>query len=440
MKQWGRRESPLSCSPLVTVPESTTSSPQPASVSEPGSRRRELERLRIDRNPVSINTRTASSKRYGWWILAISVVAGVFGWRHWFAPVPEVQTATVGLVYPSQGYTLLNATGYVVPQIKAEVASKATGRLERLEVQEGSEVKRGQIVASVENADLKANLNQAEANVRVAEAKLAEARAEREDAGRALRRIESLLAKQYGSVEARDSAEARKVKADAAIASAEASIAAAVAAREASRVALEYSYIRAPFDGVILEKHAEVGDILAPLAAATQSKGAVVSLADMDTLEVEADVSESSLMQVHPAQPCEIQLDAIPNERFVGEVHRIVPTVDRSKTTVLVKVRFLEHDPRILPEMSAKVAFLSQVLKQGEHRPVTAVPSAAVADHEGMARIFVVRDGKAEAVWPVIRGRIGDFVTVGEEIQPGDKVVLQPPPELTGGMEVRLRE
>lgn len=399
-----------------------------------------LERLRIVRHPAVPPVRRTLRRRYGGWLLLLLALAGAYVWHGWFSPALRVQTATVGLVYPSQAYTLLNATGYVVPQTKAEVASKATGRLERMEVQEGSEVKRGQIIARVENADLVANLNQAAANVKVAEARLDEARAEQDDAGRALRRIEMLAGKQYVSEQDRDAATARKAKADAALASAAAGIAAAEAARAASGVALEYSYIRAPFDGVILGKHADVGDILAPLAAATQSKGAVVSLADMDTLEVEADVSESTLLQVRAGQPCEIQLDAVPNERFAGEVHRIVPTVDRSKTTVLVKVRFLARDRRVLPEMSAKVAFLSKALSAEESRPLTAVPAAAVVERDGQSRVFLVQEGKAKAKAPLVQGKVGDFIAVGPDIQPGDRVVLHPPPELLDGMAVRLAE
>ena len=137
---------------------------------------------------------------------------------------------------------------------------------------------------------------------------------------------------------------------------------------EAAKVAVEYTQIRAPFDAVVLTKNADVGDIVTPIGAAANAKAAVVTIADMDSLRVEADVSESNLEKVKVGQPCEIQLDALPETRFPGQVHMIVPTADRSKATVMVKVRFLDPDPRILPEMSAKVAFLSRSVNPEEQR------------------------------------------------------------------------
>src|SRR5699024_7162028 len=167
--------------------------------------------------------------------------------------------------------------------------------------------------------------------------------------------------------------------------------------REA-KVAVEYTLIRAPFDGVILKKHADVGDVVAPLSPAIQSKGAVVSMADMNTLQVEADVSESNLMRVKINQPCEIQLDALPNKRFRGQVHMIVPTVDRAKATVLVKVRFLDKDSRILPDMSARVGFLSKELTPQELKPRTVVPASAIVRNGKQAYVFRINDSHDETV------------------------------------------
>ena len=141
------------------------------------------------------------------------------------------------------------------------------------------------------------------------------------------------------------------------------------AALEGANVAIEYTLIRAPFDAIVLTKNADIGDIVTPIGAAANAKAAVVTIADMNSLEVEADVSESNLSQIRVGQPCEIQLDALPQARFRGAVHMIVPTADRSKATVMVKVRFVDKDPRILPEMSAKVAFLSRPVKQKTRNP-----------------------------------------------------------------------
>ena len=133
-------------------------------------------------------------------------------------------------------------------------------------------------------------------------------------------------------------------------------------------MALDYTLIRAPFDGVILTKNADVGEVVAPFGSSINAKAAVVTMADLDSLIVEADVSEINLEKVKKGQPCEIQLDSLPGMRFAGQVHMIVPTADRSKATVLTKVKFLEKDERVLPEMSAKVAFLTRQIGRKKNR------------------------------------------------------------------------
>ncbi len=150
------------------------------------------------------------------------------------------------------------------------------------------------------------------------------------------------------------------------------------AALNSAEVSIEYTLIRAPFDAVVLTKNADIGDIITPLGAAANAKAAVVTIADMSSLQVEADVSESNLKYVKLGQPCEIQLDAFQELRFRGEVHMIVPTADRSKASVMIKVKFLDKDSRILPEMSARVAFLERTVTVEEQKPRTAINPAAI--------------------------------------------------------------
>ncbi|MCU0897766.1 MAG: efflux RND transporter periplasmic adaptor subunit, partial [Burkholderiales bacterium] len=183
--------------------------------------------------------------------------------------------------------------------------------------------------------------------------------------------------------------------------------------------------IRAPFDGVVLTKSANVGDNITPFSNALDTKGAVVTMADMATLEVEADVAESSLAKIRVDQPAEIQLDAIPGERFAGVVSRIVPTVDRAKATVLVKVRFANPDPRVLPDMSAKVAFLERAPTAEERKPVAAVQKAAVLGEGAARHVFVVKDGVAEKRTVETGAVLGDLVAV-RGLAPGDRVVASP--------------
>jgi HlyD family secretion protein len=252
-----------------------------------------------------------------------------------------------------------------------------------------------------------------------------------------LKRNQDLVSKGFISQSALDTAKARYDRAVAGVASAQASLNAAIAGARNAEVAVDYTQIRAPFDGVILSKTANVGDLVTPFSSATDSKGAVVSMADMSTLEVEADVSESSLSKVYVGQPAEIMLDALPDMRFRGHISRMVPTVDRAKATVMTKVRFDAIDPRVLPEMSAKVGFLSQEVTAEQQKPLVAVNPDAVVTRNGRTMVFVLRDDKAVAV-PVTPGtRIGDVTSITGSVKSGEKAVLHPPETLADGMAVK---
>ena len=322
-----------------------------------------LSALKIDRSTTNVPRR----QKYRRWrylaIAALVVVAGL-GWLRHSSEI-AVETTGISAAYPYQGVTLLNATGYVVAQRKAAVASKATGRLEWLGVQEGSIVKAGEVIARLESADVSASSEQAAASVLAAKAELEDARVD-------LNRAQDLAAKKFVSKSVLDQAKARFDKAQAAVAVASAN-------RKGTEVAVDQTRIRAPFDGVVLTKAANVGDIVTPFSSAIDSKGAVVTVADMSTLEVEADVSESNLSKIKVGQPCEIALDAFPDLRMQGEVSRLVPTVDRAKASVLTKIRFLDRDPRVLPEMSAKVAFLSEALAADKRHALAEVLSSLCA-------------------------------------------------------------
>lgn len=394
----------------------------------------DLSRLNIKRGP------TAPLRRPRWPYVALALaVLGGAGWAAVRGGRPvAVETAGVVLAYPSQSLTLLNATGYVVAQRKAAVASKATGRLEWLGVREGSVVKAGEVVARLENRDVSAARDRAAANIQLARASLEQAQAELLNAEQEYRRALDLAAKRFVSQSAVDGAEARLAKARAGVNAQKAAIAVNQAALREAEVALDATFIRAPFDGVVLTKQANVGDVITPFATATDSKGAVVTMADMGTLEVEADVSESSLSKVKPGQPCEIQLDALPGSRFLGEVARLVPTVDRAKATVIAKVRFIESDPRILPEMSAKVAFLERALQSGERQPRLAVNPAALATRGGQTLLFRIDKDTVAAVLVQGGEKLGDVQAVQGEVKPGDKVVLKPADKLENGAKVSV--
>ncbi|HXU40857.1 MAG TPA: efflux RND transporter periplasmic adaptor subunit [Burkholderiales bacterium] len=393
----------------------------------------DLSRLRIERAPSAA---PRLKRRWGRLaLIGVVVAAGVaFALTRFAAPVP-VETVAVTLAYPSQNFTLLNATGYVVPQRKAALSSKATGRLEWLGVLEGSRVKAGEVIARLESNDVQATLAQAAAQVNVAIANQQQGAAELRDAEANFKRSSELLAKKFISGAQHDSDVARLGKARAAIASQKAAVASAEANRRAAEVGVEQTLIRAPFDAIVLTKNANVGDNITPFSSAAEAKGAVVTVADMETLEVEADVAESSISRITVDQPCEVQLDALPETRLAAVVSRIVPTVDRSKATVLVKVRFVERDPRVLPDMSAKVAFLSRPVSQNEKQAVTAVLAGAIVEREGRKTVFALKDDRASAIAVTTGGKIGDLVEV-RGVKAGERVVLAPNSKVQDGTAV----
>lgn len=397
--------------------------------------RPDLSALAIDRSAGSRRRRRFSRYlfRFLFIVALAATAAGLWLWRQ-HAPL-AVETAAVSNVYPSQALTLLNATGYVTPQRKASVASKATGRLEWLGVLEGSPVREGEVIARLENRDSEALRDQAAANVLLAKANLGQGQAELAEAELVFQRADSLVNKKLISESAHDSAVGRLGKARAAVAGFEAAVAVAEANLRVAQVALDQTLIRAPFDGVVLTRNANVGDTITPFSQAVDTKGAVVTVADMDTLEVEADVAEASFSGIRVGQPVEIQLDAIPGERFEGVVSRMVPTVDRAKASILVKIRFLRRDPRLLPDMSARAAFLERNVTEAERQPVLAVPEAAIVAAGADQTVFVAENGKARLQKVSTGKRIGGQVEVSG-LAAGTRVIVRPPEGLADGRAI----
>ena len=390
----------------------------------------DLAGLRINRSTESAG---AVPRRTGRWLAigvpaAVIVVLGVVlltGGGALGSALP-VHLTPATMISPARAGALLVASGYVVAQRKAAVASKGTGRLVYLGVVEGDRVRAGQVIARIEDSDVKAQLAQAQANVQVN-------RAELHDAERSLARERLLSDSGFSSQASLDAADARYQRVKAGIASAEAAV-------EAAQVALENTVIRAPFDGTVLTKNADVGEVVAPLAASAFSKSAVVTIADLGSLQVEADVAESNLEGIGLGQPCEIVLDAYPDVRYPGSVAKIVPTADRAKATVQVKVAFRSYDARVLPEMSAKVHFLPRASHAAvDTQPILVVPSTAVAERNGRSVVFVVEQGRAAEV-PVVTGRqLGSSVAIRQGLRPGVAVVDSVGARLRGGVKVTVQ-
>lgn len=374
-----------------------------------------------------------------WLIVTVVLVAAVGALAVRNANKPAtVELAPAVSTFPTQSFTLLNATGRVTAQRKAAISSKATGRLEWLGVLEGSRVQAGEVIARLESLDVAAARDSAAANARAARANLEQGQAELRDAEQNHRRQLDLHGKKFISDAVLDQAKARLDRARATIASLNAAIGVADANVRSATVSVEQTLIRAPFDGVILTKNANVGDLITPFSNASGSSGSVVNLADMSTLEVEADVSEASISKVAVGTVAEIQLDAFPDLRLLGKVSRIVPTVDRSKATVLVKVAFVEKDARVLPDMSAKVAFLQREPQASERKPVVAVRGETIVKRDGKSTVFAFGDGEIVKAIAVTEGRkLGDLVEV-TGVKAGERLVVKPTEKLVDGARVAV--
>jgi len=401
----------------------------------------DLKKLKIEKSDKVIIT--AGRKKKPFIIAAIILMFLIFVILYRvgiIAPAITVDVTTVSQVYPSQSLSILNASGYIVAQRKAAVASKMTGRLVALNVEEGSKVKKGQIIAQMESADVSAAKDQAAANLNTVRANLEQVKADRDNLEKDHARYQRLAEGGYVAQSEYDALNTRYKRAIEGVKAAEAAAMAAAASLTGAKANLDYTLIRAPFDGVVLTKNADVGDIVTPLGAAATAKAAVVTIADMSSLQVEVDVSETSIASIRVGQPCDIQLDALADMRFRGEVHAIVPTVDRTKATVLVKVRFLDKDPRMLPDMSAKVSFLSRNLKPEELKPRIAVSQSALINRGDQNIVFLLRGNHVQQTSLQLGEKLGEMMEIKAGLKPGDRVVINPPTGLKDGSKIKIAE
>ncbi|HEV8724323.1 MAG TPA: efflux RND transporter periplasmic adaptor subunit [Candidatus Binatia bacterium] len=390
----------------------------------------DLSSLRIDRSSSAGSSQRNSRKIRKiivWAIVVAAVVATAVLLKNWFNPGVEVQLATASLTSPSQANAVLTASGYVVARRKAAVASKGTGTLVYLAVEEGDQVKKGQVIARLDDSDVMASLQRARENLRVAEADLYDAKKNAE-------RMRILLRQGMIAQAEYDVSEARYKRVVATIDAAKFGV------REA-QVAVDNTRIVAPFDGTVLKKNADVGEIVAPLAGAASSKAAVVTIADMSSLEVDADVSEANITRVASQQNCEIALDAYPQQRYPGYVSNIVPTADRAKATVMVKIKFKAYDQRVLPEMGAKITFLAPgSSSDGTNvKPVLTVPAAAMATRDGRQVVFQIKDERAVEI-PVTTGKkLAGLIEITRGLKEGDKVISKADDQIKAGAKVFVK-
>jgi len=388
-------------------------------------RNADLSALRIDRSRKA--KPPGRGKRWLRLLWLLVPVAAYFAYQvtiEKVTPALKVRTAQVTVLTGRDATAELVATGYVVAQVKAAVASKATGRLRILNVEEGDSIKTGGVLAELDNDDIRAELDLARANLK-------RAQADSVAAARNFERQEKLYKNGHSTEEAYEAATAWYARSVADVEAMRAGV-------RGGEVALENTIIRAPFDGTVLNKHADVGEMVAPFASASSSRGAVVTMADMKSLEVEADVSEANIQKVKVGAPCEIILDAYPEHTYQGYVNKIVPTADRARATVLTKIAFTDIDQRVLPEMSARVNFLPVAADtQGvASEPVTVVPNEALTTRNSRQVVFTIITNTAQETPVEIGRKLGDVSELISGPSVGETVILSPPGGLESGDKV----
>jgi RND family efflux transporter MFP subunit len=385
----------------------------------------DLSSLRIDRSPPPARSGPPMRLIAGVSVAVLAVVVlsvmRLVGGSRAIAVTLATAEATGGGTGSGAG---ISANGYVVARTKASVSSKILGRLAWVGITEGSQVRTGQVIARLESGDFRAGLLAARANIAQGEAQVMQAQ-------RDLKRAQALRAQGLLPESELENVQTR-------LQVATAQLNAARAQAGVSEANLENTNVRAPFTGTVLRKDAEVGEIVAPSSAGGGlTRTAIVTMADLTTLEVEVDVNEAYIAQVTNGQPARITLDAYPDTSFSGRVRQVVPTADRQKATVLVKVSILDRDPRILPEMGAKVVFEAGPAAPRAVPRRVFVPQAAVAQVEGRPAVWVVEDGAVRLQGVEVGLTRGDRVEVRQGLQGGESLVLSPPAGMKNGVKVR---
>jgi HlyD family secretion protein len=410
----------------------------------------------------------APRSRRGLWIglavLVAIIAVGVVFWRSsqvWAAVEVETVSPTVQRGGPAAaGTPVLTASGYLVARREAIVSSKIQGRLAQLRVEEGSEVTANEVLARLENPDFvaqveraRAQLSQADAQVTAAAAAIQRAEADLAEARRQLGVSERLFGDELVPADERDAARSRVQIAEAALAQAHADKTRAEAGLLTARADVAYAeanlqntVIRAPFAGTVVRKMAEVGESVAPIPPGVNistASGAIVALADLATLEMEADVAEANVARLIEGQPAEVTVEAFPDRTFKAVLRQIIPTADRTRATVLTKVTLVEKDEDLKPEMSAKVTFLEpatdQVADEAPVRPTITVPESAIVTREGESVVFEIVDGRARRR-PVQLGstRQGQVI-VDEGLAGRERLIARPPDSLQDGDAVSVK-
>jgi RND family efflux transporter MFP subunit len=396
-----------------------------------------LDELRIERRPER-------PSRFRPWmvVVAIMILLALGGavWWHSQADAIEVHTVVAKDAMSGSGdHTVLNASGYVTARREATVSSKVTGKVMEVLIEEGMKVTNGQVLARLDDSNVKTSLDVAVAQLASAKAALAETAAQLKDADQEYQRTTELAKQHIASQSNLDLAEANAKALQAHLAQQQLDV--VVAERQVTmwQQQMDDMIIRAPFDGVITTKDAQPGEMISPVSAGGGfTRTGIGTIVDMSSLEIEIDVNESYINRVEPGQAVEATLDAYPDWKIPCKVIAIIPTADRDKSTVKVRVGFDQLDPRILPDMSVKVAFRDNGGTAAGHAVI--IPKGAVLNRDGRDVVFVVRDGRAERRAVTVIDTQNDDSVLSAGVTAGERVVVDAPANLQDGMTVKEKK
>jgi RND family efflux transporter MFP subunit len=398
-----------------------------------------LDDLRIKRSDMPESNSRIRPVAIGLVVLALAALV------IWWLARPnaiEVHTVVAREIGGAGGdHTVLNASGYVTARRAATVSSKVTGKVVEVLIEEGMKVKEGQVVARLDDTNVKASLAVAQAQLESAKTAVEETRAQLKQAESEFQRTTNLVKQNIASQSDLDKAEADAKSLEARLARQERDI--TVAERQVAlwQQQLDDMVIRAPFPGIVTTKDAQPGEMISPVSAGGGfTRTGIGTIVDMDSLEIEIDVNESYINRVQPGQPVVATLDAYPEWKIPCKVIAIIPTADRQKSTVKVRVGFDQLDPRILPEMAVKVAFRETGGGPATANRTVLVPKGAVQSRDGRDVVFVVQHGRAERRAVTVIDTQGDDSVLSAGVSAGESVVADPPAGLNDGMPVRARK
>src|SRR5437764_3930946 len=386
-------------------------------------------------------------KRIFYASIPVLIFAGIVGAAYAFrSQKPVVDVAAAAKADPGGRQTLLNASGYVTPRRRATIAAKITGRVTGVFFDEGTRVAQGQLLATLDDSDAKRALDSAEAERDASRAAIADLELQLTNAQIALRRAEQLQKAGVQTQEALDNATTAADSLRAKIALNKEQVAAAQSRIAMAQQSVDNCVIRAPFPGIVVSKDAQVGEMVSPISAGGGfTRTGIATIVDMKSNEIEVDVNESYIARVKEGQLVKATLDAFPNDPYDAKVRTVIPTADRQKATVKVRISFLKLDDKILPDMGVKVAFLEEekpVAKGKQKGPeaVAFIPKSAVRSDSSASFVYLLHDGKVERRAVSLGTDRGTEVAVLAGVTPGDSVVVKGPESLHDGDKVEIRQ